>query len=1307
MLTQYKNINQIQLASGSLSGERLSSSKTTFASFDADEAVYFNNEINRQTETQRVELHVYANDSWITGNHRINLQSKIPEYRDSKTNAIITFPAQPLAINLYDEFNKLKLTSGNFRFVVNFFKNLIGNYDQQQLRIDEISPDRTELRLRAIDSDNPTFLSEITSFVQTVKQTTSVNYKNYLLNFSRNNCVLFINSVVIGEYVYVKLNEPLSADIDVDFKCWIVEEQKDPYIDRVSIASREFIQQFNKLANPNWQAADTVNLSSETGLKTWTDLLGSSTQTSQQIVDTYFSGSLSGIQLNIDYSDFNNFIFYSSATERLINFKYKLELLEYYTSQSVVISQISGSDASANSSEYTLYRTNLISGFDAFEKYLYFESASKLTTYDIAKENAVYPDLTGSYIQPVPKSNSTYPYTLYAVNSSQFNSWYNTLIESSSLYDSFNVNALEYNIPEFIRFNADNEQLVTFVRMLGHHYDIIYSYVNHMNLIHNREENPKLGMPNELLYTVAKQFGWTLANGNQQQELWSYALGTNINGAPETGSNSINGVSMAAKDRTYTVWRRIVNNLPLLLKSKGTKRSVQALLSCYGIPQSMISINEYGGPRIDRAPIYEKLNFDYALDLITSPSGSVTINYTAPINAFELRFRLDNVVTNPLIPNTMNLVTVGGNTVTIDFVSGNKGVLTINGNPTQPIEIFDGEWASMLLRNNGTGCDLLVKKSKFGKIVAAVSSSDGTSYFGSGSGNVVIGGTFGGSRLYGQIQELRLWSSSLQDSAFDNHVKAPAAYDGNEDAYSELLFRLPLTQKINHALTGSLVGIQPMSSSTSASFTGWTQSTPYDSIEETYYYDSVSLGAGTYDDNKIRIESTDLIGTLDVKKRAERSQYDRAPLDSKKLGVYFSPQTMIDEDIIAQLGFTDLDQYIGDPGDTELTAYPRLIQAAQSYWKKYADKNDINAYIKIFTLFDLSFFTQLNQLLPARTDKITGILIQPNILERSKATILPTIKRFDSSYSVVITEVAPTASGAYLQYLGSIDGDILNITAQDDDQWQAYLTASQSERYDGTTYSYEYLIRSGSTYITASSPYWRSEAVLPAITSSVLSEYKTSKTSYSIIDVDAATSTSEFPAIYDNGINNGIGAQIIYSLSPTELIIDDVYLTVGSKVLIKNGIKASPYAVLKMFANGIYEITDLGDGITTSLTLTRLSIADQPYEFYPQFIRVAAGTENAHSIFYQSNDSYTEVGIDTPVYELTNIISVYTLAEVQDYLPAGIDNQRYSGTKMTSPGFNINSTQTYDGGPVVEWRTANPNQLIYQNNGEQGSFVLT
>ena len=77
---------------------------------------------------------------------------------------------------------------------------------------------------------------------------------------------MFVNSVVICEYVYVKLAEPLSADIDVDFKCWLVEEQKDAYIDRVSISAKSFAKQYTTLSNPNWQANSTINLSSESKL---------------------------------------------------------------------------------------------------------------------------------------------------------------------------------------------------------------------------------------------------------------------------------------------------------------------------------------------------------------------------------------------------------------------------------------------------------------------------------------------------------------------------------------------------------------------------------------------------------------------------------------------------------------------------------------------------------------------------------------------------------------------------------------------------------------------------------------------------------------------------------------------------------------------------------------------------------------------------------------------------------------------------------------------------------------------------------
>lgn len=1191
MLTQYKNIDQIQTATKSVSAERIAKNKSEFFSYDKNTRVVQVPEITNQRDDIRIEFHAYSNDSWITGNHMVQLVSKIPRYQNKTTKIPITFPSQPAAINLYQQFENLKLTAGNFRIAINFFKNLIGSYDRQHLRIDEISPDRTEVRLRAIDSKDPEFLRQITNYINTVNPTSGEFYKTYLLNFSRNNTVLFVNSVVIGDYVYVKLNEPLNENIDVDFKCWIVEELKPPYIDKVSIAPRSAQPKFKQLANPNWYANASYNTSTETGFQAWTDLLGSSVQTSQQIVDAYFSGSLSGIKLNIDYSDFNNFVFYSSAVERLENFKYKLQLIEYYTSQSIVVNQLSGSVATTNVADYESSKTSLISGFDGFEQYLYYQSSSILTSNPIPNETYIVGSVTGSYITPAPKLNSTVPYSLASVTSNQFATWYDNIYVSASLYDSLNFNALIYSIPEFIKLDAANDGISTFVNMLGHHYDILYTYINHMTHINKREENPKLGMPNELLYSVAKQFGWNLMDGNQRLDLWEYVLGTNESGIPLTGSNSIGDPAVSGRDRTYTIWRRIVNNLPLLLKSKGTKRSIQALLSCYGIPQSMISINEYGGPRLERAPIYEKLNFDYALDLINNPAGTVTVNYSQSINTVELRFRTDNVITNPTMSSTMNLFSIGSNRVTLDYTSGTLGTIQINGTGSGNIEMFDGGWLTAMLRTTGSKLEVVAKRSFYGKIVAAVSASATASF--SASGSLVIGGTStGATRLQGELQELRFWSGSLEDSYFDNHVKAPAAYN-SLNPYDELIFRLPLTQNINHTLTSSLSGVQPKESTISASFASWTTNNPYNSIEEIYYYDGPSLGAGTYDDNKVRLEENELIGTLDIKTRAERSQFDKAPLDSKKLGVYFSPQTMIDEDIIAQYGFISLDEYIGDPGLANDKSYPSLIQKSQEYWKKYDTRNDINSYIEIFSLFDLSFFKQLEQLLPARTDKLVGVLIQPNFLERSKDSILPKIDRFDSSYYANLSNVAPTASGLYLTYTGSLDANILDVIAENDPQHTMYITASDADKYDGVPYSYEYILRSGSTWITASTPYWISEAVCPTILNSVTSEYRF------------------------------VSGTVFYVLENPN-------------------------------TNAIY-----GSGIYGS-------------SLYVSYRYGLSGS----------------------------------LAEVQDYLPRGIDNQRYSGAKITSRAFNIDSTQTVDGGPVVEWRTTNPNQLIFQSNGDQGSFVL-
>jgi len=1465
MISKFKNIDKILESNQAIQGQHFLDKEVSLFSSPSDKYRWKNNIWADDASKNGIEFHVYSGDTWITGNHRVDIK---PETQTTFTNPEnlneFRLQATPWQINLFEQFNELDIQQGEYRIALNFFTNLIGSYESQKLKIDEISPDRTELRLRAINPDDSEFLDQITSYIQDVgnivdQLTTSDTYRTLLVNFSRNQTAVFTNSVVIGEYVYVKLYEPLADDIEKDFKCWIVEEHRPTYIDRVSLSTDGLglVESTRRLSGPNWDAFDHASTSTDTGLKNWNDLLGSSVSTSQQLVDSVFSGSLAGIDLNIDYSDFNNFVFYSSATERVKNFKYKIDLIEYYNSQLSTLSSISGSTAITNIEEFTNLKTTLIGGFDEFEKYLYYDSSSTPFTYDLplADPNVSY--ITGSYIDPWPKTTTSRPHTLYSSTASIAETWYSTLLDNADLYDRANSNALINGVPLYLRTNTDNEGLETFIHMLGQHYDIIYTYIHNVSKVYSRDEHPKYGVPNELLYSVAKQFGWSLTDGNQYKDLWEYVLGTNEAGIPITGSNTVGDASLPGKDMTFHVWRRIVNNLPGLLKSKGTKRSIKALLSCYGIPQSMISINEYGGPRLDRPPVYEKLNFDYALDLITNTAGTVTVDYDQPINSVELRFRTDNVLENPALPSTMNLFSVDSNDVTIDFTRGTLGTVQINGTSSADIEMFEGGWLNVLLRSGSNGSlEVVAKKSKYGKIVAAVSASATASF--ASAGTVTLGGTGGGARLQGQLQELRLWTSSLQDSPFNNHTKAPSAYDGNVDAYDELVFRLPLTQKSNHTTAVTMSGVEPNLSGISASFASWTNAEPYDSIEETYYYDGISLAAGTHDDNKIRLEDNELVGTLDVKSRAERSQFDKAPLDSNRLGVYFSPQTMINEDIIAQFGFTELDSYIGDPGQQYERSYPDLINAAQGYWKKYETKNDLNAFIKMFTLFDLSFFKQLDQLLPARADKITGLLVQPNILERNKDSFAPRVQRKDLVYNseldvnqttilsasrpqyeslltidiittgssfvyeslLPVDNILPTGSanvyesllpivilstGSTFVYDTNLNVNTTQISSDSDNRLIAFLTRSSAEKYGGyagtlfqpITGSITSETRESVSYIEYRKRLyditWPIESSsFSAVSSSYLTfaggdEFDpTTVTGDEQDGVQSATIVLEEPAliskwnttqdigeeeytIVPSGSNIPIAISSSVSASLAATIGDnliqftgyDVTITkwgdiqnynegaVTDQTFIFNGQTVS-FALYRtgsadwdiendypaggeqtVYGNpnhgytpgGVNINTYLNDLIFTKSTYTTMSIVTQPLiksTVETSGTLLAAARIDKIGIYYEysgsaitgSSNGYIVVsGSDIlttdlqgqPVYG----VGINVPAQVQDLNAIGVKNSFYNGTKITSRGFNVESPDTIDGGPVVETREANPNQLIYQSPDGNGNFSLS
>ena len=226
-------------------------------------------------------------------------------------------------------------------------------------------------------------------------------------------------------------------------------------------------------------------------------------------------------------------------------------------------------------------------------------------------------------------------------------------------------------------------------------------------------------------------------------------------------------------------------------------------------------------------------------------------------------------------------------------------------------------------------------------------SSYNTSYH-SGSNKLYIGGLANSSgkstynKYTGSMMEFRIWKTALSESKFDNHVAAPAAYNGNHASasYTDLVTRFSFNDNKNlssdpnvsdvsgdvgYTETGSAVGF-------SGNF--------FVNIEEEHKLLVPNLGPNRMMSSKIRIEDSKLKGVLNSKKKVEQSSFDLAPVDSNKVGVYFAPSDVINEDIIRSVADLDFDKYIGDPRDQHKYRYRGLKKVAESYRQKYSSPNN-------------------------------------------------------------------------------------------------------------------------------------------------------------------------------------------------------------------------------------------------------------------------------------------------------------------------------------------------------------------------------
>ena len=151
--------------------------------------------------------------------------------------------------------------------------------------------------------------------------------------------------------------------------------------------------------------------------------------------------------------------------------------------------------------------------------------------------------------------------------------WYKSKASEADLYDKYNDDSLRNSIPEFLVRTNENSDFTSFLHMIGEQFDILIVYIEAMTDMANVRNSFSKGVPNQLVWFVMNSLGVNFT-GRVVDEL---------------------SISKVFEKNRNTVWRRILNNLPYILKSSGTEESLRALFKCYGIPDFLFSIREYGG----------------------------------------------------------------------------------------------------------------------------------------------------------------------------------------------------------------------------------------------------------------------------------------------------------------------------------------------------------------------------------------------------------------------------------------------------------------------------------------------------------------------------------------------------------------------------------------------------------------------------------------------------------------------------------------------------------------------------------------
>ena len=876
---------------------------------------------------------------------------------------------------------------GSYNVLYNFYSNRLSSSFSTQYFISEISSDRTEIRLDSNEIEDADIISSVNAFI--AERQTDEYFPDFLLNFGSNRTVIANNIALDGNTVLIKLYEPLPNQFNVKSTLWVVEEVATATAYNVTFAE-EILEEEDtsiQLKGPNINLSFKDEVNNSTEAISLSSLDSSPLTSSYQQLQSLFNEE--GIQINVDYTEYSNFVNFSSVETRLENFEYKLQQIEDYRQSALSGSNVPGTGAVSGSKVYYENLINdTIQNFDGYEYFLYFTSGSKSW----------------------PKSNTEPPFQNLATTDASAISWYDEQITSASVYDELNQDNLFYDIPEYLRNDPQNQQYIDFVEMIGQHFDNIWIYLKDISNKYNADNRIDAGVSKDLVAQTLRDFSLKIYQNNfSSNDIYSSFLGLTPSGSlfpfPEmTGSLptpsgfeyvdtfiSSSDDAIPLDDVNKRIYKRLYHNLPYLFKSKGTIAGIKTLLNTYGIPDTILRVSEFGGKdkvnTNDYDYWYNKFNYEYqtGTDGVISTGWSVNTDWGASDDVpetLQFRFKSDLSTSTPSSQSLWTLDSGRDVRLVLEYDTTSLTSGSFSGSILDPeyqyanlkfypnfttdstefaslsLPFMDGGWWSVMITRDEENFELLAANklyngqtgTKIGFIASSSISAtdDGFWFSGTNSYFPTTGGITGYTNFSGSYQEIRYYNTQISQSVFKDYVMNPLSFEGNsiasgslDKAPDELIFRATLGGEL---YTGS-VSIHPKvtgSWEATSSFTSNSNFTinsgEFGENREYLFFDQPAVGIKNRINDKIRsVESSLPVynatqGTL-IPDANTLSNQESIQQDKTRDDVYTNNINLLEVTFSPQNELNDdIIQQLGHFNIGDLIGDPREISSsAQSY----------------------------------------------------------------------------------------------------------------------------------------------------------------------------------------------------------------------------------------------------------------------------------------------------------------------------------------------------------------------------------------